>query len=88
MSEKPKPVVTVPDDFSYLDPSRPAVVYEATMTDDEKQRFAVEMEATRARAAKSSCRPPWTAYLADGTTVTVGVNAEEPVVVPPPAQAT
>lgn len=62
----------VPSDFEFLDPDRSDVVYEKDMTPEERERFAVEMAATKARAAKSSIQPPFKVHLPDGTEIAVG----------------
>lgn len=69
--ERPK-VVIIPDDFSYLDPDRPEVMYESDLSDDERQRLAPGLAAMHKRAASGvRLGPPWTIKLEDGSSFTI-----------------
>jgi hypothetical protein len=69
-AKKQHEVLDVPDDFSYLDPDRPDITYEKDMTPEERERFAPQIAATKARAAKSSVQPPFGINLPDGRRIT------------------
>lgn len=63
----------VPADFDYLDPDRPDIVYESDLSDDDKEKYAAEIEAQHARQRDGkTLGPPWTVTLEDGTELTFG----------------